>query len=152
MTDILLENTKGYYDFEIKNGEFVITLGFETALILSLFSDRRADVSEVSPVDLRRGWWGNLILREILNDPLYELGSKIWLTFQSNSEQTTLNFIKRYIQECLIWLVEKQYATSIFVTVTKETNEKVFAKIDITLSNNLLITSVFEIGEIGKAA
>jgi len=152
MTDILLTNEKGYYDFGIKNGEFITTRGFETALILSLFSDRRADISEVSPVDLRRGWWGNLILREILNEPLYELGSKIWLTFQSNSEQTTLNFIKRYIEEALIWLVEKQYAKSIFIIVTKKTNEEVFAKIDITLSNNLLITSVFELGELGKAA
>lgn len=152
MVDILLTNEKGYYDFKVVRGEIVTTTGFETSLILSLFSDRRADISEVPEIELRHGWWGNLILRDILNKPLFEMGSKIWLTYQARSDQTTLNFIKNYVEEALIWLIEEQYVKNIAVTVRKETDRKIFIEIKLTLNNNLLLESVFELGTLGQAA
>lgn len=152
MTDILLTNEKGYYDFEIENGEIITTAGFETSIILSLFSDKRADVSEVPEIELRHGWWGNLILRDILNKPFFEIGSKLWLTYQARSDQTTLNFMKHYIEEALIWFIEEQYVKSITVDVQKETDRKVFVKIVLILNNNLLLESVFELGALGQAA
>ena len=144
MVDMLMTNNKGYYDFEIKNGEIVKTNGFETSIILSLLTDRRASSGEVPPIELRRGWWGNIILRSLNNQQELELGSKIWLTYQERNDETTRNFIRNYINEALIWLVEYGYVKSIVSEITKIEERKVGVKITIVFDNNLRLESIFE--------
>lgn len=152
MADILLTNEKGYYDFKIENGDFVSTTGFETALILSIFTDRRANAGEVVNIELRRGWWGNLILRNLINKPTFEIGSKIWLTYQSRITQNILNAIKNYIDESLFWLIEDGHATNIKTTIKQESSNKISIQIFLEFNNNLLLRSVFELGALGKAS
>lgn len=111
MIDIaLIQDDLGNFDIAIDplTGDFVLVDGFETAIIMSLFCERRADESEVPVAELRRGWWGNETGPEG-----FEIGSKLWLLYQARKTQTTLNDANDYANECLKWLVEDGHLVSI---------------------------------------
>lgn len=149
MTDILLKKTDAdYYDFEIYKGDFLLTDGFDTAIIISLLTDRRADSSEVSPVELRRGWFGNLILRNIINDSSIELGSKLWLLYQARQMQNTINFARNASNEALIWLVEYRYALSVVSEVSAIDESTILDEVSIILDDNVKLKRSFELGNI----
>ena len=119
LSDIQLTQTdQGYYDFEIANGDFVMTNGLDTALIISLFADARADNSEVPVPILRRGWWGDLVS----DYPTYQTGSKLWLLNQARSNLETLNLSKTYMQNSLSWLTDDKLASKINVDAAFTTN------------------------------
>lgn len=110
MIDIALEQNNGIYDIAIdpNTGDFKLVDGFETALIMSLFCERRADQSEIETSELRRGWWGN----ETGPDG-FEIGSKLWLLDQARKTQETLNKSNDYGSECLQWFIDDGYLKSI---------------------------------------
>ena len=89
----LLQDERGNFDIGIDpaTGDFFLTDGFDTAITMSLFCERRADASEVPTAELRRGWWGNEVGPEG-----FEIGSKLWLTYQSRKTQATLNLVVDY--------------------------------------------------------
>lgn len=90
------------YDLEIENGDFVIDDALETALVVSLLSDRRADESQVAQPEFRRGWIGDLVTT--LSGYLF--GSHLWLDEQSRATQETLNSIKDAAEKSLLWMLE----------------------------------------------
>lgn len=80
---------------------------FDTAIIVSLFAEKRANESEVLEPLLRRGWIGN----EVTSD--FEIGSKIWLYEQSRLTNSVLNGIINTARQSLQWLVDDGFAVSI---------------------------------------
>ena len=98
MQDILLEQDEdNIYDISFENGDFKLTDGFDTAIVLSLFTDARADSSEVSEPILRRGWIGN----EQNENEDDNFGSKIWLLEQARTNEDTSNRSTTYSQDAL---------------------------------------------------
>ena len=87
MRDILLEKQNGIYDISFENGDFKLTEGLDSSIITSVFVDQRAEPSEVSAPELRRGWVGN----EQNEDPNYQVGNKLWQFFQARAIQSTVN-------------------------------------------------------------
>ena len=111
--DIHFNKTKGYFDFDFaSNGDFETTAGLDTALLMSIYVDKRAEASEIPAPQMRRGWWGNLV-GSYIN---YQIGSKLWLLMQARRNNVTLNLAKTYAFDCLQWLTEDQLATRINVT------------------------------------
>jgi phage gp46-like protein len=112
----LAAQTDGGYDISLdSDGDIAKTGTLYTAILMSICTDKRADASEVSPPQYRRGWWGNL-----LNDVQgYEIGSKLWLLDQSRKTQDTLNRAQSYITDSLQWLIDDGYVSGVTVTVTK---------------------------------
>lgn len=114
MIDLKLElQSDGLYDIPIgEDGNFETDDGLTTTILTSIFTDARADESEVSVTLDRRGWLGNL------NFPTEgrQLGSLIWLS--SNMRRTTgnLNKVIDYYKKCLNWLLEDEIAKDIQVT------------------------------------
>lgn len=110
MTDIdikLIADTNGIYDIGIdSDGDLTKEDSFDTSILLSLFTDARADESEQAIPEMRRGWWGNLF-----ED--YEYGSKLWLLDQAKRTQSKLNQSKSYAENALNWLVDDNYAKSV---------------------------------------
>jgi phage gp46-like protein len=87
--------------------------GLETAVILSLFTDRRADPGDPLPDGETdpRGWWGDI-------EPLapgYRLGSRLWLLSREKQLPEVLARAKLYAEEALAWLVESGEATRVAV-------------------------------------
>lgn len=103
-------------DISYSNGDLIREDGLETAVLMSLFTDRRASIEDFLPdpsnLDLH-GWWGD----QITDSPGDEIGSKLWLLSRSKTDQETLIRAESYITEALEWLIEDEVAVSTDVEV-----------------------------------
>lgn len=144
MIDIaIIQDANGQYDIGIDpdTGDLQLVDGFETALQMSMFCERRADESEVETPELRRGWWGNEV------DPTgFEIGSKLWLLYQSQKTQATLNAAVDHAKNALQWLIDDEHLESLDVSASFTANG---IRLDVTLrrSNSAIETRSFDLWE-----
>lgn len=110
--EIKLEMSNGAFDVVIENGDFANEDGLDTNIWVSLFSDARADISQVAAPENRRGWLGNLV-SEVTGR---QLGGYLWLAEQRRLNQNTLNEILDYIRKSLEWIITDGIALKIDVT------------------------------------
>lgn len=96
-------DSHGMYDIAIgDDGDVVPVYSFDTAILMSLLTDRRADRSEVFLAARRSGWVGN----ENSTVPGFEVGSKLWLLWNTaRMNSTTRNAIVDAARDALSWLV-----------------------------------------------
>ena len=87
----------------------------ERAVIISLFTRRRAEPSD--PVDdaNRQGWWGDSF-PALAND---RIGSRLWLLRRRSLTSQTIRDAKRYAEEALAWLIDDGIVTTVAVTVSR---------------------------------
>lgn len=80
----------------------------ETAIIISLFSDREANPDDVIPDGTRdpRGWIGDV------DQPHYKVGSRMWLLDRAKQTTGTLRRANDYIAEALQWLIADRVVAS----------------------------------------
>ena len=102
----------GLFDLTIKNGDFALVDSFDTSIIVSLFSDQRADASEVPASESRRGWWGD----QFGDDPTFRSGSKLWLLDQARNTQETLNSAIDFSSDSLQWFIDENHIENIEIT------------------------------------
>lgn len=114
MSDIGLFWDLGSADFAIEANDLATDDGLETAVSLSLFTDRRAEDGDALPsgdAD-RRGWWGD-------DFPAVDgdrMGSRLWLLARSKQTPDVLERAREYAREALAWLVEDGVAASVDAT------------------------------------
>jgi phage gp46-like protein len=114
----IAQNADGIYDISFdENGDFVLDRSYETGIRMSLFLDSRADESEVKQDELRRGWFGNFELYNVL----HEIGSKLWLLEQERNTVKVRNYARGYVTDSLQWLIDEKHAKKIEVE-TSSTN------------------------------
>lgn len=90
--------------------------GLETAVLLSLFTDRRAENDDRPPngdARDRRGWWGD----EFLVPDGDRYGSRLWLLDRSKRTDETVLLAKQYVTEALAWMLEDRVAAGVDVEV-----------------------------------
>lgn len=89
--------------------------GLGSAVLVSLFSDRRAKDDDELPdtQGSERGWWGDLIDPAVTGD---EIGSRLWLLERSKITQNTINLAEEYATEALQWMIDDGVAQTINVT------------------------------------
>jgi len=111
-TDAVLSRTEtAKWDLTIDSTGDILTADFfDTALLMSLYTEKRASESEVSESRFRRGWIGN----ESFVDG-FEIGSKIWLFEQSRLNRDTLNGITSAAIEGLQWFLNRGFAINLAV-------------------------------------
>lgn len=116
MSDIKLYQTEFGYDIALSSkNDFELDEGLETAIIVSLFCDRRVRADELPPEETsRRGWWA-----DSLNDDKDQTGSKLWLLQREKITSDVLSKAKQYAQEALEWLVTDKVAQSVDVQVER---------------------------------
>lgn len=85
--------------------------GLETSIIISLFTDRRAEADDQISGDDRRGWWGDL-LTEVEGD---RIGSRLWLLSREKQLPNVLSKAREYAAEALQWLIEDGIASAVGV-------------------------------------
>jgi len=94
--------------------------GLETAVIISLFSDRRAKPDDILPdpnnTDLR-GWWGDLTGPFVAGD---QIGSRLWLLSREKTLNSVLVRAKQYAEEALQWMIEDGVAVKIEVETERQ--------------------------------
>jgi phage gp46-like protein len=102
------------FDLEIKNQDIVRDDGIRTAVIISLFTDKRVSSEEVTSEDPdQRGWWGDMF-PEVDQD---QIGSRLWLLQRAKQTNETLSRAKEYAEESLQWMIEDGVAASVTVVV-----------------------------------
>lgn len=94
--------------------DFATDAGLETAVIISLFTDKRAAEDDELPATEtdRRGWWGNL-LQDADDDA--EIGSKLWLLRREKQMDSVVRRAEGYARESLQWLLRDRVAKSVLV-------------------------------------
>jgi phage gp46-like protein len=139
----LQQDERGMFDIGIDpaTGDFLLASGFDTALTMSLFCERRADTSEVPTAELRRGWWGNEVGPEG-----FEIGSKLWLLYQARKTQDTLNKANNYSRRGTQWLVDDSHLVNIDVA-TKFTSTGGSIEMRLNRSNSPTETKSYELWE-----
>lgn len=118
MSDLALlwSDTDVAADFAIEENDLAADDGLETAVLLSLFTDRRAESGDILPdaeVD-RRGWWGDAF-PTVDGD---RIGSRLWLLGRSKETADVVARAEEYAREALAWLVEDKVAESVVVTAS----------------------------------
>ena len=111
---IIYDNDLAVGDFNFLNGDLEREEGFETSVLISLYTDARAseDDNVDDPNDLR-GWVGDLLPS---NDD--SIGSKLWLLDRSKATQENANKAKQYVQQALNWMIEDGVASKIDVVTS----------------------------------
>lgn len=111
-TDLAFERTpEGYYDLVIDSDsrDLSTTDGLDSAIFVSLFSDRRARADEVPDPLRRRGWIGDLVA-EVPGD-LH--GSGLWFFEQSRTTAEVAVSLRIEAQAALEWMIDEGLASSV---------------------------------------
>lgn len=115
MTDVALRWQVFGADLSVKNNDLETDDGLETAVIVSLFTDRRIEATDIIPdgSDDRRGWWGDSF-PAITGDLI---GSRLWLLSREKQLPIVLTRAEEYTREALQWLLDDRVSDRVDVTV-----------------------------------
>lgn len=130
-------------DCGMEAGDLVAEGSLRTAVILSLFLDRRAEDDDILPNDSddRRGWWADTVA------PMTDygigggsasgdhIGSRLWLLSREKQLAGVLERARHYAEEALTWLVEDGVATAVQVTATNPRQGWLVLEVTVTLSD-----------------
>jgi phage gp46-like protein len=113
MSDFALRwnNQLGHADLVMTGADLLVDDGLETAVIISMFTDRRANDDDVLPQpggDLR-GWWGDSYAA-IAGD---KIGSRRWLLERAKALPSVYAEVQVYDQESLQWLIDDGVVSSV---------------------------------------
>lgn len=137
MPDIALQLTAGSFAFAAEidavlttppTGEAPYSIdvqadeGLTTSVLISLFTDGRADeVGADDPSDLR-GWWG---------DQFGAIGCRLWQLQRQKITEETLSFAKAEAESALAWLVDEGIASRVVVSAARTGLNAVWLQIQI---------------------
>lgn len=99
--------------------------GLETAIILSLFTDRRAEPED--DVTFRRGWWGDAL--PSADGDL--IGSRLWLLRREKTLESVRLRAKAYAEEALKWLVDDRIARAVSVRAELLDRESIAIEVEV---------------------
>ena len=122
MSDVAITWNKsameGIISFDSVTNDLKTDDGLYTAVLISLFTDARANEDDVLPGVLlsedfpdRRGWWGDET-SERAND---SVGSRLWLLERAKKTEENLRKTETYVREALQWMLDEDIASKINV-------------------------------------
>lgn len=85
-----------------------------SAVIISLFTDRRAPEGWRPDVADRRGWWGDAVAPE--GQTPEPIGSHLWLLRNEVATPAIAELARIYAEEALAWITRDRVAASVVVT------------------------------------
>lgn len=140
--DIALKYNDGVIDLDFGDGGNAIDDTLRTAVIISLFTDRRADDDDTLPdgSNDRRGWWGDTY-PDVDGDLT---GSRIWLLSRSKQIPDVLRHAETYAKEALQWMIDDGVASFIEAIAENPFNSVMMLSIHITRPNGDVIGYTFK--------
>ena len=109
------------------------------AVIISLYTWRRANADDELPASKKYGWWGDCYA-QIPND---QIGSRLWLLSRSKLTTETVNRAQEYATEALQWLIDDGVADSVQISAETEGLSMLALQIRITRGNASLLNIRF---------
>ena len=115
---LIWDNDTQEADIDFGDEDLVRENGLESAVIMSLFTDRRAKEDDtLDDKNDKRGWWGDRLDVDANDD---KIGSRIWLLERSKTTNQTIVKLKEYILEALDWMVEDGVAMKVDAEVERQ--------------------------------
>ena len=108
MLGLTYDNAAGHADVTFVDGTMVDDPGLITAVLISLYTDKR-DPSR--PEGDRGGWWGTTF-----DDAGEEWGSLLWTLQRELPTETTRRKAELYATDCLAWMVSRGYVAWVKAT------------------------------------
>ncbi len=145
-TDIKVKfSDKFVGDFTLIKGDLEREEGIGTAVLMSLFTDRRADESDEIDNEDKKGWWGDLVA-EVEGDLI---GSKIYQLMRSKSTPDIEVKLKQFIFEALEWMIEDGVVVENGITVDtfvfgNVENKRLGFKIELRQSDGEIVALSFD--------
>jgi len=99
----------GHGDWQQAAGDLASGDDLQSAIYISLFTDRRAREDDSYDGDDRKGWWGD-------SGADYQIGSRIWLLRRSKLSTAVANSAASYAKEALQWLIDDGVIASVSIT------------------------------------
>lgn len=105
--------------------------GLENAALISIFTDRRADVSDALPDqgDTRLGWWGDTLATT-------PVGSRQWLLRRRKLTGATLADWEQWVLEALDWMKQSGVADTLKVKASRDPNNPNRAEMAVQIIRN----------------
>jgi phage gp46-like protein len=113
MADLALDWQTDGADLLVEDDDLGGDDGLRTAILLSLFTDRRAEADDNLPAGDgdRRGWWAD----EFSAVGSDRIGSRLWLLDRSKATPDIAKRAEEIAREALAWLIEDRVASSVDV-------------------------------------
>ncbi len=113
MTDILTTWNLQNGDWSLAKPGLAEDDGLRTAIIISLFTDRRANDDDVLPDTTgdKRGWFGD----NFASNDGDQIGSRLWLLSREKQLSNALLKAREYCSEALQWMIADGVAKSVEV-------------------------------------
>lgn len=113
MIRLRYDNQAGECDLVLDDGRLEEGREIETAILVSIFTDRRVLEGEVPPGASRGGWWGERFPAEAGDVE----GSRLWtLPVRGRTNALTAREAEGHAREALAWLVADGVCDSVAVT------------------------------------
>jgi phage gp46-like protein len=129
-------------DLRLANADLAGDDSLYTAVVISLFTDRRARDDDALPAgagDDRRGWWGDLLADEE-ND---QIGSRLWLLGREKTVPEVLRRAREYCAEALQWLIDDGIASKVEIEVERQGRDRLAIGIGIRRPDGSAVTFSF---------
>lgn len=115
MLALRYDNARQRADLAREDGRLVEGGDLQTAVLISLYSDRLAELDDAVDNGDRRGWWGDVEAEPAAD----RLGSRLWLLDRRTNTEDRLARAREFAEESLRWLVEDGVAREVVVTATR---------------------------------
>ena len=116
----------GDADLSLIDSDLASDRGLMTAVLLSLFTDRRSETDDKPPsgdARDRRGWWADQFAA-VEGD---RIGSRLWLLDRGKRTNETVLRAREYALEALAWMIEDRVVSGVGVEVETTTNALLIA-------------------------
>ena len=142
MTDAVIgwDNEAGEGDLCLLGADIQGDEGLHTAVLVSLFTDRRVAREELPAGDTgRRGWWGDALSQD--DD---EIGSKLWLLGRRKQDASLPSEAAAWAREALQWMLDDETATDVETGAEWARRGELRLRVRITLPDTSLREFQFE--------
>lgn len=111
---VLQSDGSVHLDFGMNDHDLADGHDLKTAVLVSLFTDRRAEDDDRLPEDgvSKRGWWADAF-NAVGNGR--RIGSRLWLLQREKQLNEVVNRAREYCKEALQWLVDDGVASDVVI-------------------------------------
>ena len=126
--DIGLFLTDKGFDITIDKDDLKADAGLETAVAISIFTDRRVTDDDLPDMERsKRGWWGDMVPEQ----PNDQIGSRLWLVEREKITNEVLRRSEELIEEGLDWMIEDGVANDISATSYYNIDKHLISEVEI---------------------
>lgn len=131
-----------FADMAIEDDDVASDAGLQTAILLSLGTDRRANDDDALPAgdDDKRGWWAD----EFADNEGDLFGSRLWLLDRGKRLTDVENDAAAYAAEALQWLVDDRVASAVEVDAAFRDDGALLFSIVVTRPTGTAVNFQFE--------